>query len=113
MEEWKDTAKRTKKSVCCQVMFLIFCVQNNICFTKDGKFKSCEEILNELEAGEDRDGQGVGSQSENGEVNESDKNNNDRNRETISFPSPGDDAEQSGIAWLFKGVECGDGKPPP
>jgi hypothetical protein len=108
MEEWKDTAKRTKKSVCCQVMFLFLCVQNNIWFTKDGKFKSCEEIFNEAEAVEDGDGQGVGSQNENGEANGGDSNNNERNRETISFPSPGDDAEQSGIALFLMGVERGD-----
>jgi len=34
-EDWKDTAVRSKKFVCCQ----------------DGKYKSCEEIFGELEAG--------------------------------------------------------------
>ena len=72
-------------------------MQNIICFSKDGKFKSCEEIFTELEAGEDGTGQSVGSQSGNGEVNGGDSNNNEGNRDTIYFSSPGDDAEQSGI----------------
>ena len=76
-------------------------MQNIICFSKEGK--SCEEIFNELEVGEDGDGQGVGSQSGNGEANGGDSNNNEENRDTIYFSSPGDDAEQSGIARFLMG----------
>ena len=51
-EDWKDTAVRSKTYVCCQVWILQrLSIFERFPLIQDGKYKSCEEIFGELEAG--------------------------------------------------------------